>query len=146
MCMDSVMDFARATKVGESPILISGWLLEISSRNIQNPLRVFAVLSLSSTAGAFLAAFGFVLFFFSKWILMFVGLCWLNGESLNLWPIFFFCVKVGAVLPPVVIGCHSMYMFIMMLTTGGGLSALRRIRRMTFRDMPKDVVALEMPK
>ena len=147
--MDSITtvnELARAIKMGEYPILMSGWLLEMSTRNMQNPLRVFAVLPLSSIAGAFLAAFGFALFFFSKWILMLVGLYWLNGESLNLWPIFFFCVKVGAVLPPVVIGCHSMYMFIMMLATGGGLSALRRIRRMTFRDMPKDVVALEMPK
>lgn len=139
-------EISIAIRMGESSILMSGWLLEMSVRNLQNPLRVFAVLPLSSIAGAFLAVFGFVLLFFSKWILMLVGLYWLDGESLNLWPIFFFCVKVGAALPPVVIGCHSMYMFITMLVNGGGISASRKVRRMTFRDMPKDVVALEMPE
>lgn len=136
-------ELGAAIKMGECPILMSGWLLEMSVRNLQRPLMIFAVLPLSSIAGAFIAAFGFVLFFFSKWILMLVGLYWLNGESFNIWPIFFFCVKAGAILPPVVIGCHSVYLFYAVLVYGGGISALRKVRKMTFKDMPKGVVALE---
>ena len=139
-------ELGTAIKMGEYPIFMSGWLLEMSIRNLQKPLRMLAVLPLSSIAGAFIAVFGFVLFFFSKWILMMVGLYWLNGESLNLWPMFFFCVKAGAILPPVLIGSHSAYLFYAVLVYGCGISALRKVRKMTFRDMSKGVMALEMGK
>lgn len=128
--------------MGENPILMSGWLLEMSVRNMQNPLRIFAVLPLSSIAGAFIAALFFLLFFFSKWILMLVGLYWLNDERLNLWPIFFFFVKAGAIMPPIVVGFHFIYSLIVMLAYGGGFAVLRKIRKMTFKDTPNGVVAL----
>lgn len=139
-----VQEFARAIKVGGNSILIKGWLLEMTLRNLKNPLRLLVVLLLSSIAGCILAAVCFALFFFSQWILMFVGLCWMNDESINLWPVFFFCVKVGTVLPPVVICGHWVYALVAILACGGGFSALRKIRHMTFIDMPSDTVAVEM--
>lgn len=141
--ISSAIDLAKAIKADGKSILIKSRLLELTVRNLANPLRLFAVLPLSSIAGVILVTIGFLLFFCSTWILMLLGLLWLDGNAINLCPAYFFCVKAGATLPPAVIGVHAIYALAVLLARGGGVSSFGKIKRMQMRDMPKGVVALE---
>ena len=121
-------ELATSIKAGGSPVLIDGWLLGVAVDAVRRPLRWLAILPLSSIVGALGVVGIFLLFFFSKWILLLVGLLLLNGESIGLWSKILFCMKVGAVFPPVVIVCYTMYVLVVVVVCGGGFSALRRLR------------------
>lgn len=127
-------ELALAIKSGDNPALIDGWLLEVAVMAVRRPLRWLAVLPLSSIVGALGAAGVFLLFFFSKWILLLVGLLLLEDESINLWPKILFCMKVGSVLAPVVIVCYTVGVLIAVFAWGGGISALHKLRRMGVKE------------
>jgi len=127
-------ELALALKAGDSPISIDGWLLGVAVDAVRRPLRWLAILPLSSIVGALGAVFIFLLFFFSKWILLLVGLLLLEGESINLWPKILFCMKVGAVLAPVVIVCYTVGVLVAVFAWGGGISALHKLRRMGVKE------------
>ena len=129
--MKSVMtapELSLAVKAGGSPILIDGFMLETAVDVVRRPLRWLAILPLSSIVGALGAVGIFLLFFFSKWILLLVGLLLLNGESIGLLSKILFCMKVGTVVPPIAIVCYTAYVLVVVVVCGGGFSALRRLR------------------
>lgn len=113
-----------AAKAGQNPVLADGWLLGVAVMAIRKPLHWLAIVLLSAFVGALVALLVFLMFFFSKWILLLVGLLLLEGESINLWPKVLFCMKVGAVLPPIVIVSYTVGVLVAMLVRGGGVSAL----------------------
>lgn len=127
-CLTTAGELATSIKAGESQILIDGFMLETAVDVVRRPLRWLAVLPLSSIVGSLGAVGIFLLFFFSKWILLLVGLLLLNGESIGLWPKILFCMKVGAVVPPIMIVCYTAYVLVVVVVCGGGFSALRRLR------------------
>ena len=133
-------ELALALKAGDSPISIDGWLLGVAVDAVRRPLRWLAVLPLWSIVGALGAVFIFLLFFFSKWILLLVGLLLLEDESINLWPKILFCMKVGSVLAPVVIVCYTVGVLVAVLAWGGGISALYKLRRMGMKKLNLETV------
>lgn len=126
----TAMELAQTAKAGRGSASVDGWLLEEALMAVRRPLWWLGILPLSGIVGALVAAGAFLLFFFSKWILLLAGLYWLNGESIGFWSKILFCMKIGAVVPPVVIVAYSVYVLATVLLHGGGLSALRKIRRM----------------
>lgn len=127
--LTTATELASSIKTGERQILIGGFMLDTAVDAIRRPLRWLSILPLSSVVGALGAAGVFLLFFLSKWILLLVGLSLLNGESVSVWPKILFCMKVGAVLPPVVIVGYTAYVLAVVVVSGGGLSALKKLRR-----------------
>lgn len=125
----TVKDFAYAIKMGACPILIDGWLLGVAVDAVRRPLWWLAILPLSGIVGALVAVGVFLLFFFSKWILLLVGLLLLNGESINLWSKILFCMKVGALIPPAVVVAYTAHVLVTVLLRCGGISAFGKIRR-----------------